>query len=143
MNGINAFFHAGSAFVAVWLVYLLLRIRRSRDVLRELVQDQQAARATAGVATRKVRVATPQEFLREVAAALGAEFEQDGRAAAPAKIRAAPFLDLFVTHGLFLIRCTESKIELEVGSVLTDGETAALAAALGGQVQVVARPRPS
>ena len=40
MNGINAFFHAGSALAAMFLIYALLKTKRDLRVLRSLLRDK-------------------------------------------------------------------------------------------------------
>lgn len=133
MSGINAFFHIGSAVAFVLLVYLLLRTRRALELLRSLVKERQQ---TAGVA--RVHVAAPAQFLETFAEALGIAFEGQGSRGAPARITAAPLLDLFFRHGLFLIRCRDTEIEMHVrtGSAPAAPAAQELEQALGGQVHV-------
>lgn len=127
MSGINAFFHAGSVLATVLLVYLLLVTRRQRDLLRQLLSDP-----------RRIHVATPTSFLERFAAALCIDFEDEGLRAAPAKINAVPWREMFVTHGIVLIRCKVADIEVHVrkASPVAVAAAASLATALGGQVSV-------
>lgn len=144
MNGINALFHWGSAVAAIFLVILLLRVTKQRDLLRRLLAERRLA---AGA--RKVHVETPRTFLKGFAATLAIPFEAmdgkgDGKGAldAPARIDATPLLDLFLSHGITLIRCT-STIEIHLPGALAERTDLAspLRAALGGNVEIVIVPK--
>lgn len=137
MNGINAMFHWGSALATVLLVVLLLRQKKQRDFLRRLLSER---RLPTGA--RRVTVEAPGRLLKSFADAIGVPFERgDGADAlfdAPARIDATPLLELHLSYGIKLIRCT-STTEIFVGGPAPDSSERAktLGAALGDKVKVI------
>lgn len=125
MSGINGFFHIASALAALWMVYAALRLKRQRDLLRQCITELKGEE-------RRVHVAPAEEFLERFAEALQIPFEREGgHRSSAGRITVRPVLDMFVTRGLSLIRCTDFEIQFHVAHV-TDAEKDQLAIGLSG-----------
>jgi hypothetical protein len=130
MSGMNAIFHFGSAAAAVLLTYLLLRARREAVFVKDLLL------ALRREGSRRVHVEAPAVFLERFAATFGIPCEIEGKAGAPARIASAPLTELLLRRELQLIRCREASVELHIGRGAGGPSAEALAAALGGNVDV-------
>jgi hypothetical protein len=103
MIGMNAIFHGAAALVAFLLAWWLLRTRRDREILRDMLASAGRERRGEG---RVLRVDEPAAFLARLASALGVPFVDEGvKAEKPTRVTSAPVLELHLLCGIRQILC--------------------------------------
>ncbi len=106
VDGMNGFFHVGSALGAVALAWALLMVQKQRNMLRTSIKALAAAEAKG---SGQVAIESPGRWLAGFAKALGVSYENpDSWDLPPRRIEVAGWLRLVLAQPVSLIRCRQS-----------------------------------